>query len=321
MKSPTPHRYQTHLFGALVDLGQERLKDLLLQARGLVHGGNLGAQLTNDLLLILLVYLLQLQVIKDLLDLGLLLLVLAAVGGVQHRTLLRGSPGNGLVDQPRALVVLDVGADLANDGWVTKVVQVVILDLEVLTQRDQDVVSLLQGLRGSHLQIEQSQSDGEVEAVVGGLVGDNEHVLLHGEVVEVNVVLGGGDQITELTELGLPSGLVEELDQVDIGGVGAEALLQDEVDGRLEHESVVDSDKADTLVAVPAGLATAGDGAVHNVIADQEESLEQLGEPAQDAQVLELLLGQGLLQEGETGVGDRETTVQLAAWGVGEERL
>lgn len=321
LKSPTPHRYLTHLFGTLVDLGQERLKDLLLQARGLVHGGNLGAQLTNDLLLIFLVHLLQLQLIKDFLDLGLLLLVLAAVGGVQHRTLLRGSPGNGLVDQPRALVVLDVGADLANDRWVTEVVQVVILDLEVLTQRDQDVVSLLQGLRGSHLQIEQSQGDREVETVVGGLVGDNEHVLLHGEVVEVNIVLGGGDQITELTELGLPGGLVEELDQVDIGGVGAEALLQDEVDGRLQHESVVDRDKADTLVAVPAGLATASDGAVHNVIADQEESLEQLSEPAQDAQVLELLLGQGLLQEGETGVGDRETTVQLATGGVDEERL
>lgn len=74
-------------------------------------------------------------------------------------------------------------------------------------------------------------------------------------------------------------------------------------------------------MAVPAGLATASDGAVHNVIADQEESLEQLCEPAQDAQMLELLLGQGLLQEGETGVGDRETTVQLAAGGVDEERL
>jgi hypothetical protein len=74
-------------------------------------------------------------------------------------------------------------------------------------------------------------------------------------------------------------------------------------------------------VAVPAGLATASDGAVHNVIANQEESLEKLGEPAQDAQVLELLLGQGLLQEGETGVGNRETTFQPAAGGVDEERL
>lgn len=319
--SQTPQWYLVHLFGALVDLGQERLKDLLLQASGLVHGGNLGAQLTNNLLLVLLVQLLQLELVKDLLDLGLLLLVLAAVGGVQHRALLRGSPSNGLVDQPGALVVLNVGTDLANDRGVTEVVQVVILDLEVLTQRDQDVVGLLQGLGGSDLQVKQSQSNGKVEAVVGGLVGDNEHVLLHGEVVEVDIVLGSGDQIAKLTKLGLPGGLVEELDEVDVGGVGLEALLQDQVDGGLQHEGIVDGDEANTLVAIPAGLATASDGAVHDIIADQEESLEQLGEPAQNAQVLELLLGQGLLQEGETGVGDGETTVELATGGVGKQRL
>jgi hypothetical protein len=74
-------------------------------------------------------------------------------------------------------------------------------------------------------------------------------------------------------------------------------------------------------MAVPAGLATASDGAVHNIIADQEESLEQLGEPAENAQVLELLLGQGLLKEGETGVGDGETTVKLATRGVDKQRL
>jgi hypothetical protein len=37
--------------------------------------------------------------------------------------------------------------------------------------------------------------------------------------------------------------------------------------------------------------------------------------------VLELLLGQGLLQEGETGVGYREATVELATGGVGKQRL
>jgi hypothetical protein len=65
-------------------------------------------------------------------------------------------------------------------------------------------------------------------------------------------------------------------------------------------------------VAVPARLTTTGDGAVHQIIADQEEGLQELGEPAQDAQVLELLVGQGLLQEGETGVGYGQTAVELA---------
>lgn len=303
----------TRLFGSLIDLGQECLKDFLLQARGLVHGRNLGAQLADHLLLVILVQLLQLELVKHLLHLGLLLRVLAAVVLIQHLALLRGAAGDGLVDQPRALVVLDIGADLANDSWVTEVVQVVVLDLEVLAQRNQDVVSLLEVLRGGTLQVQQRQGDGQVEAVVGGLIGDNEHVLVHREVVQVNVVLRGGDQIAQLTQLGLPGSLVEELDNVDIGRVGAEALLQDEVDGRLEHEGIIDGDQVDTLMAIPTGLAATGNGAVHKIIADEEESLEELSEPAQDAQVLELLFGQGLLQEGEAGIGDGEAAVELAA--------
>jgi hypothetical protein len=65
-------------------------------------------------------------------------------------------------------------------------------------------------------------------------------------------------------------------------------------------------------MAVPAGLTTAGDRAVHNIIANQEESLKQLGHPSQDAKVFELLSAQGLLEQRETGIGDRKTTVKLA---------
>lgn len=284
-----------YLFGPLVDLAEESLEDLLLETLGLVNSRDLSTQLADHLLLVLFVELLQLELIEDLLHLELLLLVLAAVGGVQNSALLRGAALNGLVDQPRALVVLDIGADLANDRGITEVVKVVVLDLEVLTERDQDVVGLLEVLLGRDLQVVHGQSDGQVEAVVGSLVGDDEHVLLHREVVQVDVVLRGGDQIAELTQLSLPGDLMEELDDVDVGGVGAEALLEDEVDGPLEHEGVVDGDQADTLVAVPAGQTTAGDGAIHEVIADEEESLEELGEPPQDAQMLELLIGQGLL--------------------------
>lgn len=114
---------------------------------------------------------------------------------------------------------------------------------------------------------------------------------------------------------------MEELDDIDVGGVRAEALLQDEVDSPLQHEGVVDGDQTNTLVTVPAGQATTGNGTVHKIIADQEEGLEQLGEPAQDAQVLELLVGQGLIQEGESGVGDGEATVELSAGDIGVQRL
>lgn len=268
-----------------------------------------------------LVDLLQVELLVQGLDLGLQLSVLTTVSSVKDLALLSVATLQSLVDQPRALVILDIGTNLANEGGVTVGIKVVILDLEVLTQGDEDVVGLTQVLGGSELEVVQGQSNGEVEAVVGGLVGDDEHVLLHGEVVEVDVVLGGGDQVTQLAQLGLVGGLVEELDEVDVGGVRAEVLLQDNVDARLEQEGVVDSDQSDSFVLVPAGLAATGDGAVHDVVANQEEGLEQLGEPAQQTEVLELLIGQGLLQESETGVGDGETTVELSTGDVDIEGL
>lgn len=92
------------------------------------------------------------------------------------------------------------------------------------------------------------QGDGEVEGVVGGLVLDDEGVLLDRELVQVNVVLGGSDQVQELAELGLVGGLVEELEQLDVVGILLEVLLEEEVDGRLENEGVVDGNVADTLL-------------------------------------------------------------------------
>lgn len=319
-----PYKHKTEydpLFGALVDLAKESLKDFLLQTLRLINGSNLLTELGNNLLLVLLVYLLQLKLVEEGFDLGLLGSVLAAIRSIQELALLGSAALDGLVNEPRALVVLNIGTDLANDRWVTEVVEVVILDLEVLAQRNEDVVGLLEVFLGSQLKVHKGQSDRQVEAVVSCLVGDDEHVLLHGEIVEVDVVLGGGDEVTKLTQLSLPGGLVEELDDVNVGGVRAETLLEDEVDSRLQHEGVVDGDLADTFMTVPAGFATTGDRGVHHIITDQEESLEQLSHPAQDAEVLELLLGQGLLQESKAGVRDRETTVKLTAGNIDVERL
>ena len=258
---------------------------------------------------------------KRALTLSLLGGVLATVVVVKHLALLGCAALDSLIDKPRALVVLDISTNLTDEGRVTEVVEVVVLDLEVLTQGDEDVLGLLEGFGGSESKVDKGQSNRQVEAVVGGLVDDDEHVLLHGEVVEVDVVLGGGDQITQLTELSLEGGLMEELNEVNVGGVRAEALLQDHVDSRLQHEGVVDGNQTNILLAVPAGLATAGDGAVHDIVADQEEGLKQLGHPAEDAEMLELLIAQGLLEESQTGVGDREATVQLATGNVDIEGL
>jgi len=114
---------------------------------------------------------------------------------------------------------------------------------------------------------------------------------------------------------------MEQLEEINVGGVRAEVLLQDDIDSGLEHEGVVDGDHAHSVVAVPAGLTTTGDGAVHHVIADQKESLKQLREPAQSAEVFELFIVERLLHESQTGVGDGETTVELPTGDVDIDRL
>lgn len=167
----------------------------------------------------------------------------------------------------------------------------------------------------------QGQGDGEVEGVVGRLVDDDELVLLHGEVVEVDLVLGGGEQVAQLAELRLEGGLVEELDEVDVGGVVAEVLLEEGVDGHLEHEGVVDGDHADAVLAVPAGGAAAGDAAVHDVVGDEEEGLQQLRHPAEGGGLEVLVLGEGLFEDEGDGVGDGHAAVAFTAEGVNIETL
>lgn len=312
---------QLGLLAALVDLGKEGLKHGLLEALALVNVGDAGADLADNLLLVVEVALLELEVVVELLDNLFLLVVLAAVVLLEDLALLGGGDGEGLVDEPRALVVLDVGTNFANVLRETEVVEVIVLDLEVLAQGDEDVLGLLQVLGGGEVELVEGQGDGEVEGVVGGLVNDDEAVLFHGKVVEVDLVLRGGEQVAQLAKLGLEGGLVEELDEVDVGGVGAEVLLEEGVDGGLEHEGVVDGDHADTLLAVPAGLATAGDARVHDVVRDEEEGLEELGHPAEGGRLEVLLLREGLLEEEGDGVGDRHAAVAFSAEGVDLEGL
>lgn len=310
-----------HLFAALVNLGQESFKHALLEPLGLINLADPLPDLSDKLLLIILVALLKLEIVIQLLDDRLLGLVLAAVVLLEDLALVGGDNGKSLVYEPGALVVHDVGADLANVLGKSKVVEVVVLDLEVLTQRDEDGLGLLEVGGGGDVEEEQRESDGEVEGVIGRLVDDDEAVLLHGEVVEVDDVLGGGEEVAELAHLGLEGDLVEELEEVDVAGVVAEVLLEEGVDGRLEHESVVDGDHADALVAVPAGLAAAGDGRVHDVVRDEEEGLEELGHPAEGGRLEVLIFGEGSAEEEGDGVGDRHAAVALAADGIDLEGL
>jgi hypothetical protein len=79
------------------------------------------------------------DIAEHLLDSFLRLGVLATVVGVEDIALGGGRAGESSVDAPRALVVQDVCADLANLFWRSRVVEVVVLDLEVLAEGKEDV--------------------------------------------------------------------------------------------------------------------------------------------------------------------------------------
>ena len=73
---------------------------------------------------------------------------------------------------------------------------------------------------------------------------------------------------------------MEDFEEAGVFGVGFEVFGEEDVDGGFEHEGVVDGDHADFWELVPAGLAAAGLGAVHDVVGDEEEGLEEFGQPA-----------------------------------------
>lgn len=269
-----------HLLAPLVNLLQKGLEHLLLQAISLVDLVNLGLDVSDALLFPLLVKVLQLQLVVELLDLGLFLRVLVAVVFLEDPSLLGIDLFQSLVDQPRALVILNVSANLAEDLWVGKSIKVVVLRLEILAHWDENVVCGLEVLGAGSANVVQRQGNGEVEGVVGGLVDDNESELVEAEVVEVDVVLGGSQEVAQLAALGLEGDLVEELDHVDVALVLAKVLLEEHVDGGLEHEGVVDGNHADLGGEIPAGRASARLGRVHDVVGDEEEGLEQFDHPS-----------------------------------------
>jgi hypothetical protein len=309
------------LLASLVNLAEELVKDLLLEAVALVHLGNVFSNVAHLFLFVCVVDLVELQFVVQSLDLGLVVLVLSAVVLLENGALVLGGALQSLVHQPTALVVLDIGTDFAEGLGVGKVVEVVVLDLEVFTHGDEDVVCLLEVLFGSHTAEVQSQSDGEIEGVVCSLVDNDESVFLQTEVVEVDVVFRGGQQIASLAQLGLEGDFVEQLHQVDVVAVLAEVLLEQDVNGALEHKSIVDGNHADVGHEVPARRTTAGLGRVHDVVRDEEEGLQQLNHPAESGGAEVLVVGEIALEEQSRCVDDRHAAVALAADCVVLERL
>lgn len=67
---------------------------------------------------------------------------------------------------------------------------------------------------------------------------------------------------------------MEQIQEIRVVILFAEVCLYKIVNGRFEHEGVVNRDHAHLGNTIPAGLATTSDGRVHHVIGDKEEGLQ-----------------------------------------------
>ncbi|SRR6266702_4522013 len=67
--------------------------------------------------------------------------------------------------------------------------------------------------------------------------------------------------------------LLQKINDVNVNWFRAEVLADHLEDRPFHNERIVNGPKADTILAVPAGLATTGDARVHNVITNEKIGL------------------------------------------------
>jgi hypothetical protein len=173
------------LLCALVNLLQERAKDLTTQhsltAWTLYFRDRIDERINTRIRLglVLLIVPIDADFAEDLLDLCLGFGILAAIIGIQDRTLCRVRVREGRVDAPRTFVIHDVSADLADFFGRPCIVEIVVPDLEVFSERQENVagdlvivrIGIVLLLDGEATE-EQRESDRKVESACGGLVED-----------------------------------------------------------------------------------------------------------------------------------------------------
>lgn len=300
-----------HLLGALVDTVEEVEVDFVRNVLDILEE---ALDISVRLFLVRLEICLNVHVDVQLLDHSLLLLVLEAVVGFEDGTLSSVRLVQSSDHEPRALVVLDVGTNLADDAGIRVAIQVVILHLEVLTHDEENLTSLSVGRGRGDATHDESASHRQVEGVESCLITNDLGVTLHGETVQIlRAAKRLGGEVEQLAEFSLARGLEEEVDELvvvhlqeqirktsgmELDNVGStngkayvvtEVTLQDLIHNGLENEGVVDGDHLNVLKAVPAGLATAGHGVVHDVVSHKEESLQKLKAPTQSSSLATFL--------------------------------
>ena len=114
---------------------------------------------------------------------------------------------------------------------------------------------------------------------------------------------------------------MEEFENGEVGRVSAEVGPEKEINATFKHEGVVDGDHADLWPAVPARLRAARVRCVHDVVGDEEEGLEEFGQPAQGGRVGVFMGRERAGEQVGGGVGDGEAAVVFPAEGIVGEGL
>lgn len=87
------------------------------------------------------------------------------------------------------------------------------------------------------------------------------------------MILRGSNEVDELSHLSLIRRFVEQFYQVYIIRLAPEMHFEEVVDGGLQHERIVDCYQTNMWIAIPAGLRTASDGAIHKIVSDEKITL------------------------------------------------
>ena len=125
----------------------------------------------------------------------------------------------------------------------------------------------------------QSECDGKIETVIGGLVDDNEAVFLQSEIIQIDVVFWSGKKIAHLANLCLERNCMEELHDMSISGMRTEMTSEENIDRGFQHECVIYGDHPDIRAAEPAWLPPPCVRCVHDIVGNEEEGLQKLDQP------------------------------------------
>jgi len=280
------------------DLEPLRLDDVLVLINQLVDA-------SKRVLLLLGVQGRNANVIEELLDDLDLLGVLMTVVGLEQSALLLVHALKGLHTQPGALVVLDVGTDLADHSGVTVVVEVVVLDLELLADLHADVLTSLECLDILNTTNDKTGSHRKVEGVEGSLVLDDalvESKVERAKDLDRLAALGHGEKVEGLAHLSLEHHVGVDLVELEEVGL-VRTLLNKVVHERLENDGIIDGIHLDVGESVPAGLTTTSDRTIHEIISDKEAGLEHLYSPGKSKSLV--------LDGGEVDTGDLSSSLSI----------